>query len=321
MDTNQRENARKTAENRSRLWAWIIAARPQTLPAGAAPVIVGTAIAIDQEMVAIGPAIAAFIGAMLIQIGTNLANDYYDAKRGVDTNERAGFTRVTHSGLIAPERVKIAMVASFSAAIVVGFYLVYIGGVPIIIIGLVSVLCGIAYAGGPFPFGSYGLGDLFVFVFFGLIATTGTYYVQAVATIGDRFPLWVPANSIASEAIIAGIVIGCLTTAILVVNNLRDIETDAAAGKYTLAVLIGHRWSKVEYVLLLAIAYAIPLLMTLQSSNWFRGLPLVSIPYAVLITRTVVFPPDTQALNDALEATGRLLVLFAILFAIGVMIS
>src|SRR6056297_3093115 len=172
-----------SGSNLSRRQAWVAAARPQTLPAAAAPILVGVGLAVNDGVFAPVPAVAAFIGAALIQIATNFANDYYDAIQGADTDDREGFTRVTQSGLIEPGRVKAAMYATFAAAIVVGGYLVYVGGVPILVIGLLSVISGIAYTGGPYPLGYHGLGDLFVFVFFGVIAVTGTYYVQAAAVV------------------------------------------------------------------------------------------------------------------------------------------
>src|SRR6056297_980929 len=224
------------ATEHSRREAWLMAARPHTLPAAAAPVLVGTGLAVHEGLFAPLAALAAFVGAALIQIGTNFANDYYDAVKGVDTDDREGFTRVTHSGLIAPARVKRAMYATFAAAILVGIYLVYVGGLPILVIGLASVASGIAYAGGPYPLGSHGLGDLVVFVFFGVIAVTGTYYVQAAALVGEAFPLWLPAGTVTLAAVVASLPIAALSTNILVVNNVRDLKEDAATGKRTLAV-------------------------------------------------------------------------------------
>ena len=301
--------------------AWLIAIRPQTLPAGAAPVIVGMAVASYEGLFSAGPAFAALIGALLIQIGTNLANDYYDAQRGVDSADREGFTRVTHEGIIAAEQIRLAMVVSFSSAIAVGTYLVYIGGVPIVIIGLVSVACGIAYAGGPFPFGSYGLGDLFVFVFFGIIAVTGTVYVQAANALADPFPLTVPAGTITASAIIASIAMGALATAILVVNNLRDIETDAAAGKYTLAVIIGPVLTRVEYAILLFAAYLVPLAFWALFGTQSLLLPLLSLPLAAILVYQVIGGRSGAKLNETLERTGQLQAAFALLFAVGVIIS
>ena len=224
----------------SRRRAWVIAARPQTLPAAAAPVIVGVGLAIEAGVFAPLPALAALVGAALIQIGTNFANDYYDAVRGADTDDREGFTRVVASGLIDPAEVKRAMWLTFAAAIAVGTYLVSVGGVPILVIGLASVAAGIAYTGGPYPLGYHGLGDLFVFVFFGVIAVTGTYYVQAAALVGGRFPPWIPEGTVTAAALVASLPVAALSTNILVVNNTTlplavDVgrtvvsETDGAA--------------------------------------------------------------------------------------------
>lgn len=306
----------------SRLEAWQIAIRPQTLPAGLAPVLVGTAVAVADGVFAPGPAMAALIGALFIQIGTNLANDYYDAMRGVDTEDRTGFTRVTHAGLIPPSRVRGAMAATFLAAILVGTYLVYIGGLPIVIVGLVSIGCGIAYAGGPFPFGSYGLGDLFVFVFFGLVAVTGTYYVQAVAILAEQpFPLGIPDGTVTAAVLLASLPMAALSTAILVVNNLRDIETDREAGKYTLAVLIGPTLTRVEYACLMTIAYVIPFVFLALGWGLPVLLPVASLPLAALLLRTVMTTRDGTRLNRALERTGQVLLIYALLFSIGVVLA
>lgn len=301
--------------------AWLIAIRPQTLPAGAAPVIIGTAFAVDAGVFAFGPAIAALLGALLIQIGTNLANDFFDAQRGVDTEDREGFTRVTQSGLLEPTAVKRGAGISFLAALVIGVYLVYVGGIPIVIIGLLSLVCGIAYAGGPFPFGSYALGDVFVFVFFGLVATMGTFYVQAVASVGEVFPLWIPSGTITTMAFLGGIAVGGLITAILVVNNIRDIETDRRAGKVSVAVLIGPRWSAVQYAGLLAIAYLVPIGLAGLRGEPFLALPILSAPYAVLLIRDVALGPRGATLNQTLESTGKLLMVYTILFAGGVVVQ
>jgi 1,4-dihydroxy-2-naphthoate octaprenyltransferase len=302
----------------SRTRAWLMAARPQTLPAAAAPVVVGTGLAVARGVFAPLPAFAALVGAALIQVGTNFANDYYDAVQGADTDEREGFTRVTQAGIIPPDSVWRATLATFGLAVLVGTYLVYVGGVPILVVGLASVASGLAYTGGPYPFGYRGLGDLFVFVFFGLVAVAGTHYVQAVAHVPGVFHAWVPAGTVPLAAVVAGASMGALATNILVVNNVRDMETDAAAGKNTLAVRIGYRWSRVQYVALLAVAYAVPVWF------WATGragpvvlVPLATLPYAALVTRTVLSERGGDALNDALEATGRLLAAFALLFAAG----
>ncbi|WP_049899479.1 1,4-dihydroxy-2-naphthoate polyprenyltransferase [Halococcus agarilyticus] len=300
----------------SRRQAWVMAARPQTLPAAAAPVVVGTGLALGTGAFAPLPALAALIGALLIQIGTNFANDYYDAKSGVDSDDREGFTRVTQSGLIAPAEVRWAMIATFALSILVGTYLVYVGGLPIVVIGLASVAAGVLYAGGPYPLGSYGLGDLFVFVFFGLVAVTGTYYVQAAAA-ASPFPLTPPPETLPLAAVVASLPAAALSTNILVVNNVRDLETDRAAGKRSLAVLIGYRWSRIEFLLLTGMAYTVPIVFWLTTYGPLVLAPLLTLPYAVRIARTVLTSTEGTALNPALERVGKLLAAHSALFALG----
>lgn len=300
----------------SRRRAWFMAIRPQTLPAAAAPVIVGIGLALGMGVFAPLPAAAALVGALLIQIGTNFANDYYDAQSGVDSDDREGFTRVTQSGLISAAEVRLAMAVTFAVAILVGVYLVYVGGVPILVVGLASVAAGILYAGGPYPFGSYGLGDLFVFVFFGLIAVTGTYYVQAAA-FAHPFPLWIPDGTLPLAAVVASLPAAALSTNILVVNNLRDRETDAAAGKHSLAVIIGYRWSRVEFVALAGMAYVVPIVFWATGHSIGVLAPLLTLPYAARIARTVLTHTDGEVLNPALSQVGKLLAAHSILFALG----
>jgi 1,4-dihydroxy-2-naphthoate polyprenyltransferase len=293
-----------------------MAARPQTLPAAASPVVVGIGLALGTGVFAPLPALAALVGALLIQVGTNFANDYYDAKSGVDSDDREGFTRVTQSGLISPPQVRSAMIATFALAILVGVYLVSVGGVPIIVIGLASVAAGVLYAGGPYPFGSYGLGDLFVFLFFGLVAVTGTYYVQAAA-LATAFPLWLPPDTLPLAAVVASLPAAALSTNILVVNNLRDRETDEAAGKRSLAVIIGYRWSRVEFALLLGMAYTVPVVFWLTGFSLLVLAPLLTVPYAISIAETVVTRTDGDVLNPALSQVGKLLAAHSALFALG----
>ncbi|MFB6211953.1 MAG: 1,4-dihydroxy-2-naphthoate polyprenyltransferase [Halobacteriales archaeon] len=305
------------ATKTSRVDAWLMAARPHTLPAAASPVIVGTGLAVHDGVFAPLPAAVALLGAALIQIGTNFANDYYDAIKGADTDEREGFTRVTQSGLLAATTVRRAMYATFGLAILSGVYLVVIGGVPILVIGLASVASGILYTGGPYPFGYYGLGDLFVFVFFGLVAVTGTYYVQAVAAV-TGIPMTPPPGTVPPMAVIASLPMAGLITDILVVNNIRDLETDRKAGKRTLAVLIGYTASRGEYVGLMLVAYAVPIWFWLQPTFGPAVLaPLVTLPYAAIVTQTVLTNRSGEALNPALSQTGKLTAAFAVLFGIG----
>ena len=301
----------------SRRKAWLMAARPQTLPAGAAPVLVGTGLAIGTGVFDPLPAAFALVGALLLQIGTNFANDYYDAVRGADTDDREGFQRVTAGGLIEPGSVKRAMYATFGLSVLIGTYLVYVGGVPILVVGVASVVAGITYTGGPLPYGYRGLGDLFVFVFFGLVAVSGTYYVQAVGGVAGPFPLWIPAGTVPVAAVVAGLPAAGLSTAILVVNNVRDRETDAASGKRTLAVILGYRVSRIEWSAAVGTAYAVPVVFGLEGYHAAVLAPLVTAPLAARIGHTVWTRTDGAALNPALERTGRLLFAHSALFAAG----
>jgi len=302
----------------SRHEAWLMAARPHTLPAAAAPVIVGTGLAVHEGLFAPLPALAALVGAFLIQIGANFANDYYDAVKGVDTDEREGFTRVTQTGLIPPEQVKLAMYGTFALSILLGTYLVYVGGLPILVLGLASVASGVAYAGGPYPLGSHGLGDLFVFVFFGVLAVMGTYYVQAAALLAAPFTIGIPPGTVTLTAFVVSLPVAAISTGILVVNNVRDIETDAKSGKRSLAVIVGLRWSRVEYAALFAVAYLVPVWLWLGAGvSPVVLLPLVTLPFVVSVVRTVWTETSGEALNPALARTAQLLAAYSVLFAVG----
>ena len=286
------------------LHAWVLAARPRTLTAAVAPVLVGTGLATHHGVARAGPAAAALAGAVLIQIATNLANDYYDFVRGADTAERVGPVRVTQAGLLAPERVRAGMVLVLSLAMLVGVYLVWVGGWPVVWIGLASVACAVLYTGGPYPLAYHGLGDLFVFVFFGLVAVGGTYWVQALA--------WPP------DALLAGAGVGALSTAILVANNLRDIDTDARAGKRTLAVRIGRTGTKLEYGAALALAALVPPLgvaalgWPLATLGALLAAPLAAAPLRVVLRRRA-----PSELIPALAGTARLVAVYGALLALG----
>lgn len=285
---------------------WMLAARPKTLPAAAAPVVVGTAVAISEGVFSFWPALAALLGALLIQIATNFANDVFDYKKGADTTERLGPLRVTQAGLLSPGQVMAGMWLTFGLAAVIGLYLVFVGGWPIVVIGLLSILAGIAYTGGPFPLGYNGLGDLFVFIFFGLVAVCGTYYVQAL--------------TVSAAAVWTAIPLGFLATAILVVNNLRDIDTDRAAGKKTMAVRLGRRGAQMEYLLLAGGSYLAPLLMALLgvSSAWVL-LSWLSLPLLRPLLH-LIFKQKGRPLNQALAGTARLELVFSLLLALGLIL-
>lgn len=287
------------------LRAWIMAARPPTLPAAVVPVLVGSGAVAGIAFQPL-PFVAALLAAVLIQIGTNLANDYFDFRKGADTAERLGPLRVTQSGLIRPETVRAAMVAVFGLAALIGLYLVLVGGWPILVVGVLSIAAGVLYTGGPYPLAYHGLGDLFVFVFFGLVAVCGTAYLHT--------------GTVPAVAWFAALPVAMLVTAILVVNNLRDIDTDRVARKHTLAVLLGRRATRAEYVALVSIAYL------LLPAGWLGGLvgplamlPLLTLPLAIQLVR-IVLSEQGRPLNRALAGTGRLHMLFGVLFAAGLLL-
>jgi 1,4-dihydroxy-2-naphthoate polyprenyltransferase len=289
-----------------------MAARPRTLPAAIAPVLVGTAAAVEraEELPRVGAFIAALIGSVFIQIGTNLANDYSDAKRGADTVERLGPVRVTAAGLVAPRSVLVATWVAFAVAVAAGIYLATVAGWVIIAVGVASILAGVLYTGGPWPYGYAGLGEVFVFLFFGLVAVNGSYYVQLEELA------WLP--------FVLSVSIGLLATAILVVNNLRDIDTDRRAGKRTLAVRVGRRPTRLLYIGLLVLAFfvALPALIA-ADTPWWSGLLLgaVWVPLSRAPTRAIATRTDGPSLNQALAQTGALLGAFSLAVSAGLLIA
>ncbi len=287
------------------LKVWLLATRPATLLVGAVPVLIGAAIAWSAGSFRAGPALAALWGAVFIQIGTNLANDVFDYEKGADTEARLGPTRVTQAGLLTPRQVYGGMIASFALAMAAGSYLVAVAGWPIVAIGLVSIASGIAYTGGPYPLGYNGLGDIFVFLFFGFVAVGGTVFVQA----GTVPPL----------ALWAALPVGALATAVLAVNNVRDHETDVVAGKRTLVVRFGRSFGVAEYGGLLLLAYLTPFVIAALglASRWVL-LPLLTVPLAIPLLRTVIQERRGPELNACLAGTARLLALHGILFTIGI---
>jgi 1,4-dihydroxy-2-naphthoate octaprenyltransferase len=287
--------------------AWCLASRPRTLPVAAAPVIVGTALALADGQSRALPAAAALLGALFIQIGANLANDVFDFERGADTDQRIGPPRATQLGLLTPRQMRTGTGIAFAAAVTIGLYLVAVGGWPILLIGVFSIAAGLAYTGGPFPFGYHGLGEVAVFLFFGVIAVGGTYYVQAMV--------------LPPFAIAASLPVGAFASAVLVVNNLRDIDTDRIAGKRTLAVRFGRRAASLEYTGLLVLAYGmLPALWFAGASAATAVLPLFTLPVAVALARAVRTARDGATLNAALARTAALEVVFALLLAVGLLL-
>ena len=283
--------------------AWLLAARPQTLTAALVPVAVGTACAAAAGAARPGPALAALAGAVLIQIGTNFANDVFDFEKGADTHERLGPARAVQRGLLRPSQVRRGMWLAFALAAGCGAYLTAVAGPAVMAIGVASILSGIAYTGGPYPLGYHGLGDLFVMVFFGFVAVCGTALVQ----VGHVPPV----------AWAASVPVGALATAILVVNNVRDRSTDVKAGKRTLAVRLGRRAAVGEYIALLTAAYLVPAVMVLagMTPRWSL-LPLLTLPAAAMLARAVAVE-EGAALNPRLAGTAKLLLAHGLLFAIG----
>jgi 1,4-dihydroxy-2-naphthoate octaprenyltransferase len=285
-----------------------VAARPRTLPAAVAPVLVGTALAASEDVFRAGAFAAALIGSIFIQIGTNLSNDYSDARRGADTEDRLGPVRVTAGGLMPPRMVLIGTYVAFAIAVAAGLYLAAIAGWELIVVGAASILAGVLYTGGPRPYGYEGLGEVFVFLFFGLVAVVGSYFVQTEELRWEAFALAVP--------------VGLLASAILVVNNVRDVDTDRRAGKRTLAVRLGRRRARSLFVAMIAISFVVPVAIWLAGglSAWLL-LSLAALPLAPPLVRTVLERTDGPSLNKALADSGRLLAIFSLLLAAGVLLS
>jgi 1,4-dihydroxy-2-naphthoate octaprenyltransferase len=288
---------------------WLVAARPRTLPAAVAPVLVGTSLAIGEGTFRPLAFICALIGSIFIQIGTNLSNDYSDARRGADTEDRLGPVRVTAGGLMPPRTVLIGTYVAFGIAVLAGVYLIVIAGWQLLLVGAASILAGVLYTGGPRPYGYEGLGEVFVFLFFGVVAVVGSYFVQTEDLRWEAFALSVP--------------VGLLAAAILLVNNIRDADTDRRAGKRTLAVRLGRSGARGLFVGCIALAYvAVPLVALFgRDISPLVLLALLSLPLAVPLIRSVRERTDGPSLNEALAKTGMLLALFSLLLSIGLVAS
>ncbi len=295
-----------TASSTSPLRIWLMAARIRTLPAAVAPVLVGTSLAGAAGIFRVGPFIAALLGSILIQIGTNLANDYSDARRGADTDDRLGPVRVTAGGLVPPRQVLIATYVTFGLAVVCGLYLVFTAGIELLFVGVASIAAGVLYTGGPKPYGYEGLGEIFVFLFFGIAAVSGSAFAQLEAWPTEAFMLAVP--------------VGLLAAAILVVNNIRDMDTDKRAGKRTLAVRLGRERARTVYGLMLYVSYLVaPLPWLLGSLSPWVLLCWLTLPLAVRLARTVRTHADGPTLNEALAQTGMLQLAFCVLLSAGLL--
>ena len=292
----------------SGLRIWLMAARVRTLPAAVAPVLVGTSLAVERGIFRPGAFVAALLGSIFIQVGTNLANDYSDARRGADAEDRVGPVRVTAGGLVPPRQVLVATYVTFGLAVVCGLYLVLVAGIELLIVGVASIAAGVLYTGGPKPYGYEGLGEVFVFLFFGIVAVTGSSFAQLEAWPWEAFVLAVP--------------VGLLAAAILVVNNVRDIDSDRRAAKRTLAVRLGRERGRTIYALMVYGAYLLaPVPWLLGALSPWLALPWLTLPFAVALVRTVREHADGPTLNDMLAKTGMLQLAFCLLLGTGVLAS
>jgi 1,4-dihydroxy-2-naphthoate polyprenyltransferase len=289
---------------------WLMAARPRTLPAAVAPVLVGTALAATEDTFDALVFVAAMVGALFIQVGTNLSNDYSDARRGADAEDRLGPVRVTAGGLVPPRQVLTATYVAFGVAVLAGVYLIAVAGWELLAIGVASILAGVLYTGGPRPYGYEGLGELFVFLFFGVVAVAGSYFAQVQEVEWEAFALAVP--------------VGLLASAILVVNNVRDLETDRRAGKRTLAVRLGRTRTRGLYGAMVYVAFlSVPVIWLAGSDAigpWVM-LSWLALPLAVPIVRIVRNRTDGPSLNGALARTGQLQLAFCVLLSAGLLAS
>ena len=282
---------------------WIMAARPRTLPAAIAPVIVGSALAYKDMAFSLVVTIACLFLAAFLQIGSNFANDLFDYKKGTDRADRVGPKRAVAAGLITPKQMLMGTIAVLLAAVLVGLYLTYIGGIIFLIIGIFCIIAAVMYTAGPFALAYNGLGDVAVFIFFGLVAVVGTYYLQV--------------QEVTFFAVIAATGVGALVTNILVVNNTRDRHTDAKVGKRTLAVRFGHSFCIYQYIFLLAVAYLCALVLML--ANIWAFLPLLTIPIAIKMVKELRENEGTQ-LNPTLGKTANLLFFYSLLLAFGLVL-
>lgn len=283
--------------------SWVLASRPKTLTAAVSPVLIGTSVAYYDNKINLIAALIALICSLLIQIGTNFVNDLYDHLKGSDSEDRVGPERALATGLISSNEMKYAIYLTFGVTFLLGLYLVYLAGWPILLVGVFSIASGYAYTAGPYPLAYNGLGDIFVFVFFGVVAVVGTYYVQALQLTELIFISSIPA--------------GTLITNILVINNYRDIDEDSKNDKNTLAVKFGKQFSQVQYLLQLLIAYVVPVVIYfIYEISWVVLLPLVTLPLGIYLFKMLTNLKG-EALNKTLELTAKLSVIFSILFSLG----
>ena len=293
-------------DKRNKFKSWVLASRPKTLPAAIVPVIVGSSLAYSEDKFILLNSLIALFCSLLIQIGTNFVNDLYDFLKGSDKKDRKGPQRVLANGLISVNEMKTGSIITFLLAFIAGLYLVYVGGIVILIIGIASIIAGVAYTAGPFPLAYNGLGDLFVFIFFGIVATMGTYYVNTFEFSILSFLVSIP--------------VGALITNILLINNYRDINDDKAANKKTTTVIFGKIFTRRQYIFLIVLSYIIPVTFFVYFNySYLIFLPLLSIPLSAYLIK-MLYTIDGEALNKTLELTAKLSGLYGILFSIGLIL-
>ena len=290
-------------ENISKTKIWILASRPKTLPAAFVPVFVGSSLALQEGILNIWASVVALLCSVLIQIGTNFTNDLYDFYKGADKGERKGPMRVLTAGLVTPGQMKFAIAFTFGLTFLLGLYLVYLQGYVIFIIGVLSIIAGLAYTAGPFPLAYNGLGDVFVFIFFGILGTAGTYYLHS--------------GNFTIPSLLASIPVGSLITNILVVNNYRDIDEDKKVGKNTLAVIFGRSFARGQYYTLLIVSFIVPVVLySFFNFKLWICLPCFTLPLAIKLMQMLTTYKGEE-LNRTLELTAKFSALFGLLFSIG----
>jgi 1,4-dihydroxy-2-naphthoate octaprenyltransferase len=308
--------AGKTLTRRD-VWVGMLLYPAHTLPTAAGPVLVAVGLALHDGVFVPCAAIAAFVAGWLVQLGGVFTDNYQNLSRHPDDEEHADFVAAVRTGLISLPEIRRAIYACYGVATLVGLALVPLGGLPILLIGGAAILGSLAYSAGPFPLGDRALGDPLFFLFFGPVSVMGAYYAQAAVAAGGAFPLLPPAGSVSIEALVAGLAFGALITAILVIDNIRDLEYDRSKNEWTIAVLIGPRWSRVEFILLYVFAYAVPAWFVMRGWSAAVLLPWLTLPLAIAVARRVVRAPDRASMMPLTPQAGGVMLAFAVLLAIG----
>ena len=311
------ENPDSPTPTRRDVWVRMLLYPRHTLPTAAAPVCVATGLAVADGVAAAGPAVAAFVAGWLVQLGGVFADNYNNLRRNPDDREHPAFVRALEAGVVTLGTLRRAVWATYLAAVVAGIPLVWYGGFPVLLIGLASILAGLAYSSDPFPLGDRALGDPLFFVFFGVVSVVGTYYVQAAAVLGPPLALSPAPGSLPAAAFVVSLPVAALTTNILVIDNIRDREFDAEKNEITLAVLLGDTWSRVEYLALLVLAYAVPAVMVFSGAAAWVLLPFLSLPYALVVAGRVWVRRTHEQLVPMTPQAGQVVLLHSILFGVG----